>query len=164
MVFAHALTNITPDPDSYWPSPIAENVETSGIVCCQDRTYSKCAEILHSLLKCVPKFHSSCFSSRDLYRSLKREIILPTLECYLISTWTYTMLHPMLWGLLLQLYVEWKSLVLKRWFLTGLMRFCGFPRHMRCQLACMPVRFNLRNFWSMTMVSALLCRSHTWRF
>jgi len=34
---------------------------------------------------------------------------------------------------------------------------------MRCQLACMPVRFGRRNFWSMTMVSATLCRSHTWR-
>jgi len=29
-------------------------------------------------------------------RSLKREIFLPTWECYLISTWTYTMLRPML--------------------------------------------------------------------
>jgi len=28
---------------------------------------------------------------------------------------------------------------------------------------CMPVRFGLRYFWSMTMLSALLCRSHTWR-
>ena len=62
-------------------------------------------------------------------RSLKREIILPTWECYLISTWTYTMLRPMLWGLLMQLYVEWKSLVLKRRFLTGLMRCYGFSRH-----------------------------------
>jgi len=66
--------------------------------------------------------------------------------------------------LLMQLYVEWKSLVLKRGFLTGLMRCCGFSRHMRCQLACMPVRFGLRNFWGMTMVSATLCRSHTWLF
>jgi len=62
-------------------------------------------------------------------RSLKRENLLPTWECYLISTWTYTMLRPMLWGLLMQLYVEWKSLVLKRGFLTGLMRCCGFSRH-----------------------------------
>ena len=69
----------------------------------------------------------------------------------------------MLWSLLMQLYVEWKSLVLKRGLLTGLMQCCGFSRHMRCQLACMPVRFGLHNFWSMTMVSAILCRSHTWR-
>jgi len=39
-----------------------------------------------------------------------------------------------------------KELILKREFLTGLMRCCGFSRHMRCQLACMPVRFGLRNF------------------
>ena len=70
-------------------------------------------------------------------RSLKREINLPTWECYLISTWTYTMLRPMLWGLLMQLYAEWKSLVLRKGFLTGLMRCCDFSRHsMRCQLAC----------------------------
>ena len=49
----------------------------------------------------------------------------------------------------MQLYVEWKSLILKRGFLTGLMRCCGFSRHKRCQLACMPVRFGLRSFWSM---------------
>ena len=54
-----------------------------------------------------------------------------------------TMLRPMLWGLLMQLYAEWKSLVLKWGLLTGLMRCCGFSRHMRCQLACMPVRFGL---------------------
>jgi len=95
-------------------------------------------------------------------RSLKREILLPTWECYLISTWTYdTMLRHIL--LLMQLYAEWKSLVLEKGFLTGLMWCCGFSRHMRCQLACMPVRFGLRHFWGMTMVSAILCRSPTWR-
>ena len=41
------------------------------------------------------------------------------------------------------------------------MRCCGFSRHMRSQPACMPVRFGLRNFWSITMVSAILCgRTH----
>jgi len=49
----------------------------------------------------------------------------------------------MFWGLIMQLYVEWKSLVLKIGFLTGLMRCCGFSKHKRCQLACMPVRFGL---------------------
>jgi len=58
--------------------------------------------------------------------------------------------------LLMQLYIEWKILVLKRGFLAGLMRCCGLSRHMRCQMACMPVRFGLHNFWSMTMVSATL--------
>jgi len=66
----------------------------------------------------------------------------------------------MLWGLLMQLYVEWKSLVLKRKFQTGLMRCCGFSRHMHCQLACMPVRFGLRDFWSMTMVLQPLQVAH----
>ena len=47
-------------------------------------------------------------------RSLKREIILPTWECYLISTWTYTMLRPMLWGLSMQIYA--KTLVRKNDF------------------------------------------------
>ena len=39
-----------------------------------------------------------------------------------------------------------KEFSIERGFLTGFMRCCGFSRHMRCQLACMPVRFNLRNF------------------
>jgi hypothetical protein len=49
-------------------------------------------------------------------------------------------------GYELTLLIALLSLVLKRGFLTGLMRCCGFSRHMRCQLACMPVSFGLRNF------------------
>jgi hypothetical protein len=60
-------------------------------------------------------------------------------------------------------HIEWKKLVLTIGFLTGLMRYCGFSRHMHCQLACMPVWFGLCKFWSTTMFSAILCRSHTWR-
>ena len=44
MLYADDLTLTANDPSS----PIAENVETTGIVCCQERTYSKCAEILHT--------------------------------------------------------------------------------------------------------------------
>ena len=39
-----------------------------------------------------------------------------------------------------------KEFSIERGFLTGFMRCCGFSRHMRCQLACMPVGFGRRNF------------------
>jgi len=64
------------DIDSKWPSPIAGNVETSGIVCCQERTYSKCAEIL-----LIYVYRNSAVPVVRLYiQELKEWDFLPTWE------------------------------------------------------------------------------------
>ena len=96
----------------------------------------------------IVNFNAYQNSTLPIFRLYNQELeerdffYLCTWECYLIKV----NLHHAASHALRPLNAALCSLVLKKGCLTGLMRCCGFSRHMRCQLACMPVRFGLRNF------------------
>jgi len=59
--------------------------------------------------------YAGCVITTSYQRSLLF-LFSPTWECCLTSAWTYTMLRPMHRGLSMQLYAEWKGLVLSKGF------------------------------------------------